>query len=228
MSLRQRIARIRQIEPRLYLASMSTRPLSKVYGFDRGSPVDRRYIERFLTQNARFIRGRCIEVKDSNYLRRFGAEQVISADVLDINADNPCANVVGDLQDLKVVADASYDCAVVTNTLQYLRDPRRGVCELHRILAAGGTALVTLPCLGRPGAEEFTVVDGIDYWRFMPAGVSVLFADLSWEVDVTLYGNALVGMAMWYGMAVEDLPPHAWRRDDAAWPCVLGVRGTKP
>jgi hypothetical protein len=99
---------------------------------------------------------------------------------------------------------------------------------LHRILAAGGTALVTLPCLGRPGAEESTVVDGIDYWRFLPAGVSALFADLSWEVDVTRYGNALVGMAMWYGMAVEDLPPRAWRLDDAAWPCVLGVRAAKP
>jgi SAM-dependent methyltransferase len=209
---------------------MSTRPLSTVYGFDRGNqnPVDRRYIEEFLAQNTKFIQGRCIEVKHDTYLRRFGAERVISSNVLDVNADNPCANVVGDLQDLKTVADASYDCAVVTNTLQYLRDPRRGVSELHRILAPGGTALVTLPCLGRPGAEEFAVVDGIDYWRFMPAGVAALFADLSWDVDVARYGNALVGTAIWHGMAIEDLPRRAWQINDAAWPCVIGVRARKP
>jgi SAM-dependent methyltransferase len=222
MNLRQRISRIQQIEVRLYLASMTTRPLSAIYGFDRGTPVDRRYIEQFLAHYVDSIRGNCLEIKDDRYLRRFGGERVTRFDVLDIDVDNKSANVIGDLQDLKMVPDASYDCAIVTETLCFLRDPRRGVCELHRILSPGGTALVTVACLGREDIE-----DGVDYWRFMPAGVSALFAGLSWEVDITRYGNALVGMAIWCGMAMEDLPARAWQLDDAGWPCVIGVRARK-
>ena len=204
---------------------MRTHPLSTVYGFDRGQPADRRYIEQFLAQNREYIRGRCIEIRDDSYLRRFGGDRVTRFDVLDIDVDNHRANVVGDLQDLNMVPDASYDCAVVTETLSFLRDPRRGVCELHRILAAGGTALLTVACLGR---EEPAGGDGIDYWRFLPAGASALFADLSWEVSVTPYGNALVGIGIWCGMAVEDLPQRAWRLNDPYWPCLVGIRATKP
>ncbi|MCL2395379.1 MAG: hypothetical protein FWC87_11915, partial [Acidimicrobiaceae bacterium] len=61
-SLRSLLERLRG-SPRLYLASMSTRPLSTVYGFDRGQPADRRCIETFLAANAGAIRGRCLEVE---------------------------------------------------------------------------------------------------------------------------------------------------------------------
>ncbi len=203
---------------------MTTRPLSTVYGFDRGQAADRKYIELFLAQNAERIQGRCIEIKDDAYLRRFGGGRVTKFDVLDINAENERANVLGDLQHLNMVPDESYECAIVTCTLQYLRDPRRGVCELHRIISSGGTLLVAVNCIAR----EETAGEGTDYWRFMPAGVSALFADLSWEVEITRYGNALVGTAIWCGMAVEDLPRRAWQHDDPSWPCIVGVRATKP
>ena len=42
-------------------------PLSDNYGFDRGLPVDRYYIEAFLNQHKRDIRGRVVEFKDAGY-----------------------------------------------------------------------------------------------------------------------------------------------------------------
>lgn len=201
---------------------MPTRPLSTVYGFDRGQPADRRCIERFLAANAEVIRGRCLEVESAEYVRHFGKDRVSSVEVLDIDAGNEDATIIGDLQDLEAIPSASFDCAVVTQTFQYLRDPRRGVSELYRILTEAGSALVTLPCLGR-----VEPADVVDYWRFMPEGAAALFADHAWQVDVQSFGNPLLGLAMWTGMAVEDLPERAWDHDDPSWPCVVGIRATK-
>src|SRR6185503_10982321 len=44
-------------------------PISRVFGFDRGTPVDRYYIENFLADNASDIRGRVLEVGDDSYTR---------------------------------------------------------------------------------------------------------------------------------------------------------------
>lgn len=220
-SLRSLLERLRG-SPRLYLASMSTRPLSTVYGFDRGQPADRRCIETFLAANAGAIRGRCLEVESDEYVRHFGGDRVSSVEVLDIDPQNDGATIIGDLQNLGSTPSESFDCVVVTQTLQYLREPRRGVSELHRILRESGTALVTVPCLGRvePG-------DVVDYWRFMPRGAEALFADQPWQIQVQAFGNALLGLAMWTGMAVEDLPERVWGLDDPAWPCLVGIRATK-
>src|SRR5439155_18109175 len=42
-------------------------PISANFGFDRGTPIDRYYIERFLEREAGHIRGRVLEVRDSSY-----------------------------------------------------------------------------------------------------------------------------------------------------------------
>src|SRR5690348_1817652 len=67
-----------------------TTPLSPIWGHDRGTPVDRYYIEQFLDRNRQDIRGRVLEIKDSSYTDRFGAG-VERSDVLDIDARNPSA-----------------------------------------------------------------------------------------------------------------------------------------
>ena len=41
---------------------MNTHPMSDSWGFERGTPVDRYYIERFLERNADAIRGDVLEI----------------------------------------------------------------------------------------------------------------------------------------------------------------------
>ena len=43
------------------------RPISSSFGFDRGKPIDRRYIEDFLSRHAQDITGRVLEVADNAY-----------------------------------------------------------------------------------------------------------------------------------------------------------------
>ena len=55
------------------------------WGYERGLPVDRWYIERFLHEHRALIVGHVLEVKQDLYASRFGAEQVA---ILDIDATN--------------------------------------------------------------------------------------------------------------------------------------------
>lgn len=210
-----------KLPARVYLPAMLTKPLSKHYGFERGLPLDRKCIEEFLEANADSIHGHCLEVKENHYVRRFGGQRVSHCDVVDIDSSNPQATIVADLHELAGVEDDTFDCVVVTNTLQYLRDPKQGIEQLHRVLKVGGSLLVTFPALGK--VEE----GATDYWRFMPDGVRALFEDDAWISDMTTYGNALMGVALMTGMATKDVPARAWTDKDPDFPCTIGLRAVK-
>jgi SAM-dependent methyltransferase len=209
----------------LYLLKRSTRPLSLNYGHDRGSPVDRFYIEQFLTEHRALVRGHCLEIKDTRYIDQFGNGDVVNAEVLDIDRKNPSATVFGDLQDLAGVPSNRFDCLLITQTLMFIRDPAAAVGEMFRILAPGGSALVTLSTMAR---VDHGLLES-DAWRFMPAGARYLFGDRFGidNVVVRAYRNALTGMAYWVGMAEQDLPKRAFAENDPDFPVTVTVKATK-
>ena len=63
---------LRQAFARWWRPATPLEPVSRSFGFDRGTPVDRRYIEQFLARHAAAIRGDVLEVGDDGYTRRFG------------------------------------------------------------------------------------------------------------------------------------------------------------
>jgi hypothetical protein len=72
-------------------------PFSREFGFDRGTPVDRFYIERFLSCCDADIRDRVLEIGDNSYTKRFGGNRVTRSDVLHPQEGNPQATFIGDL-----------------------------------------------------------------------------------------------------------------------------------
>ena len=50
----------------------SLRPISTVFGQDRGTTIRRYYIERFLAAERGAIRGRILEIGENRYSRMFG------------------------------------------------------------------------------------------------------------------------------------------------------------
>ena len=143
-----------------------TTPLSSIWGFDRGTPVDRPYIEDFFRAHAADIRGDVLEVGGNEYTREFGREKVRSASVVDINAANPAATVVADLRNANSIPSASFDCFVMPQTAYLIDDIRAVLSECARILRPGGVLLATLPCAIR--LEPDTGLDH-DFWRVGPA-----------------------------------------------------------
>ena len=82
----------------LFKPKRSLKPISTKFGFDRGEPIDRYYIESFLEENKDYIKGVCLEITDNAYTKKFGGDRVVKSDVLDIDRTNKQANIYGDLR----------------------------------------------------------------------------------------------------------------------------------
>jgi SAM-dependent methyltransferase len=221
----RRNARLRRLRHPAFLGTIRrTTPLSDHWGRDRGTPVDRYYIEHFLEGARTAIRGRVLEVMNADYTCRFGAA-VERSDVLDIDPTNPSATIVADLANADDVASETFDCFILTQTLQYIYDLRSAVEHAHRILRPGGTLLCTVPTVSRIARRELDS----EYWRLTTAGCARLFGDVfaGGVVEVRARGNVLSAVAFLVGMAREELSSRELDRDDPFFPVIVTVRATK-
>lgn len=202
-----------------------TTPLSDAWGFDRGTPVDRYYIEQFLQEYQPDIRGRVLEVKDSGYTDRYGAK-VQSREVLDIDSTNPRATIIADLAAAGAIPPNQFDCFILTQTLQYIYDTRAALAHAHRLLGPGGVLLVTVPSLSRMSGRFDPEVD---YWRFTVHSCSFLFGEVfgAEQVTVRAYGNVLSAIAFLTGMAYQELSRRELETHDDCFPVIIAVRAVK-
>jgi hypothetical protein len=201
----------------------STEPLSRRFGFDRGTPIDRYYIEKFLSQNSEYIKGDCLEVHDTKYIKKYGGTKVEKADALDIDTNNKLANVFGDLRDLPSVKDNTYDCLVITQTFGMIDDCVSAVGECYRILKPGGVILGTAVSMGPMGNPKHS------FWRFTTASIEYIFGKFfkKENLHVESFGNALAGQASWVGVAREELTEKELDYNDPHFPLAIGFIAVK-
>jgi SAM-dependent methyltransferase len=204
-----------------------TMPVSRWFGCERGIPLDRLYIEQFLRRNAEKIRGHVLEVSEDRYTRRFGADRVESCDILHVMPGNPVATVVADLADAPAIRDRTYDCVVITQTLQMIYNLPAAMQTLHRILKPGGAVLATVPGISQISRSDMEQWG--DFWRFTTASATRLFTEAfpTGKVDVSVYGNVLVASAFLYGLASEDLTDAEIGAHDLDYQLLIGVCAVK-
>lgn len=210
----------------LYFLRNSTRPLSEQYGFDRGIPLDRYFIESFLETNKHYVKGYCLEIRDNTYTMQYGGEKVTKSDVLDIDADNTNANIIDDLRKLNTIKDGTYDCIILTQVYQFIDDLDSAIAETYRILKPGGTLLSTLPSLSRADCTSGAVGD---YWRFTTAGARYLFAkqfNLT-DLEIGYHGNVRSGLYFYAGAAIADTPKHVLDTHDEDFSTIVTVLARK-
>jgi SAM-dependent methyltransferase len=217
--------RLRRLRRPAWLGSIRrTVPLSDHWGRDRGTPIDRYYIERFLAAERQAIRGRVLEVLTADYTHRFGVG-VDRSDVLDIDASNPAATIVADLTAADVVPGEKFDCFVLTQTLQYVYDLQSAVRHIHRILRPGGIVLCTVPTVSRIARGT---LDN-EYWRMTALGCEQLFSEafVGGTVEARAYGNVLTAVAFLMGMAAEELSTRELDQVDPYFPVLVTLKATK-
>ena len=201
-------------------------PIDPNWGFERGTPIDRVYVERFIGAHAADIRGRVLEIAAPDYAIRFG-RNVERVDVLMAREGNPQATIVADLADARQIPDAAFDCAIVTQTLQFVFDVRAALATLHRILAPGGVLLATVPGITKispPEDEEFG-----EWWHFTARSLRLLAEEAFGEsaVEVEAFGNVLSATGFLYGLAASDLREEELAAHDRLYEVIVGVRAMK-
>ncbi|MGH8906048.1 MAG: glycosyltransferase [Egibacteraceae bacterium] len=196
-------------------------PFSAHYGYDRGTPIDRHYIESFLHRCRADVSGRVLEVKDATYAQRYGS-RLDRVDVVDIDPANRQATLVADLCQVGSLPAARFDCVILTQTLHLLPEPLEALVNLRQALAPGGVLLITVPTLSR----TVRAAEGPDYWRWTPVGLRQLLSGV-WpdaEIKAEGHGNLVVALGSLLGLAGEELDTAELDCQDPAFPVVVTAR----
>jgi len=202
-------------------------PVSRTFGFDRGKPVDRWYIERFLAEHADDVHGRVLEVAEPTYTQRYGGDDVTQSDVLFAAPGDPEATVVGDLATGQRLPRGAYDCFVMTQTLQVIYDVSGAVRGTRDVLATNGVLLATVPGISQISREDRR--DWGDWWRFTSDSVRRLFGDAygAENVEVEAHGNVLSAACFLYGFAAEELSEAELAYRDHDFEMLMTIRAVK-
>jgi hypothetical protein len=202
--------------------------VSRHLGRDRGLPIDRYYIERFLAANADSIRGHVLEIDDDRYTRTFGGDRVTKSDVLHVRPDNPRATIVADLTCADHITSNLFDCVILTQTLPFIYNIHAVVTTLHRIVRPGGVVLATVGGITQISRSATDCWDY--YWGFTTRSARLLFEEVFRAANVTVdsFGNVLAATAFLHGLAAEDLHPTKLDYRDQDYEFLITIKAVKP
>jgi SAM-dependent methyltransferase len=218
-------------------------PVSRRYGFDRGVPIDRYYIEHFLQRQAGEgeygagdVKGRVLEFTSNDYTRKFGTiatgdprpGDVTQSDVLDVSDANDRATMVGDITVEADLPENAFDCILCTQLLLVIYDFRAALKTMHRALKPGGVLLMTVPGISKVCRPDVDLWG--DYWRFTSLSTRRLLEELfpPENVRVEAYGNVRSAAAALYGLSATELRPEELDLRDPDYEVIIAARAIKP
>jgi SAM-dependent methyltransferase len=179
---------------------VNAQPLSYLWGFDRGVPIHRYYLDQFINEFRSDIRGHCLEFQDDAYTSSYGNGAVSKLDILHIDDKNPLATIVADITKANQIPSDTFDCIICTHVLHVIFELETAVSELHRILKPGGVLLTTVPHISMcdPGWHEI--------WRFTPEGLALVLGKAFGNKNVTVraFGNSLTAAGELRGLVAHE------------------------
>ena len=201
-------------------------PFSKEFGYDRGGPIDRYYIENFLAEESASISGRVLEIGDNGYTVRFGRERVLNSDILHVNEHNPSATIIGDISHAPHIPDSCFDCIILTQTLHLIYDFKEALQTCHRILKPGGTLLLTVPGITPIDHDQWKESW---YWSFTDKAIQKLLSEIftSGKVKVSSFGNVFTASAFLYGMGLPELTENKLQYHDPHFQVIVAGSASK-
>lgn len=192
-----------------------------------GTLIDRHYIESFLQENKRDIRGVVLEIAESAYTKQFDLG-VTSFEVLHVDASNCKATIIGDLAQPETLPDKMVDCFICIQTLNFIFDVRKAIVGCFRLLKDGGAFLGTVSGISQ--IPRYDMDRWEDYWRFTDLSLKELFAEYFREENITIqtYGNVFAANAFLQGPEIEDIGDVSLLNiNDSDYQVTLGIRAVR-
>lgn len=209
------------------IADMETEPISRQFGTERGTPIDRYYIDEFLKQHSELIRGEVLEIEDNTYTVRYGADKVVRSIVMDVDAKNDGISFNGNLETGEGIKEEIADCFILTQTLMYIFDLKSAAYNINRILKSGGTALITCSGISQ---NSIRCMDNYGcYFNFNKDVFAKMFQEETelQVVETGSYGNVKTVSAHLNGLCSEDLTQKDFMPNDKYYPLIVYAVVTK-
>lgn len=206
----------------------NSEPIGREFGADRGAPIDRLYIDKFLTKHKEHIKGVVLEFEDSAYTMKLGAKKVIRAEVINLDPGHPQATIVADIANAPQIPSNTFDCIICTQMLFLVYDYKKAVETLYRILKPKGVLLITVPGIAPVCPNEGA--SWHDLWRFTEASLTKLLQEFfpARNIAVETYGNIYAAISYLEGLAQEDVNIHNLEPTDPSFPINICAKAVKP
>lgn len=217
----------RSSSPVKWHALRRTKPVSSVFGLDRGTPIDRYYIEKFLFTNKELVRDCVLEIAESTYTRKFGGAQVTRSEVLHFTGENPAATIIGDLTNPASLPENRVDCFICTQTFNFIYDFKKAIEGAHHLVKKDGVLLATLGGISQ--ISRYDMDRWGDYWRFTVLSALRAFEEVfgKGNVQVGSFGNVLSSISFLEGISAEELSAAELDHADPDYQMVISVIARK-
>lgn len=214
-------------KPVLFNDLLRTEPISSSFGFDRGCPIDRYYIDSFLKQHKNVISGSVLEISESTYSKQFGHD-IAKYEILHYDDTNRKATIIGDLTKPETLPEGRIDCFICTQTLNFIYDVQKAIEGSYKVLKPGGAFLCTVSGISQ--ISRYDMDRWGDYWRFTDLSIRKMMEEVfgGGNVEITTYGNVLAATAFLQGLAVDDLPDVSLLdKVDPNYQITIGIKAVK-
>ena len=198
----------------------SSEPVSRVFGLDRGEPIDRYYIEKFIGIEGKVLSkvSRTLEVGELLYSNIFFPDA--EHEVLDYGLGM-------DLTKSDTIKENYYDVFICTQTLNFIYDVRSAIRGCFNLLKPGGVMLATvagnISQISRYDMDRWG-----DYWRFTDKSIRLLVGETFGDnVSVYPFGNSMAATAFIQGLCVEEVDNKLLDVCDPDYSIVIGIVAQK-
>jgi SAM-dependent methyltransferase len=107
-------------------------------------------------------------------------------DTFDVEERTEGVTFIGDVQNMDIIDDNSYDSAVCFEVLEHVPEPAKALSEIFRILKPKAHLILTVPHLSRLHEEPH------DYFRFTKYGIQQLIEVAGFKViEINAHGSIL-------------------------------------
>ncbi len=204
------------------IAQMDTIPISRRFGLERGSAIDRYYIEDFLDKNKELIYGDCLEIAENTYTLKYGGDRIENSYILHVEGWGK-NSIKGNLETGEGIEENRFASAIITQTLMFIFDIKKAALNIYKMLKKGGNALITVS-----GISQISRYDaGLwgSYYSFHEDAMKALFEPVFGKenVEVQTYGNVKVAVAMLCGLCQEDLKKEDFEVQDSDYPVIISI-----
>ena len=216
----------RILKPNLTLLQLKNYPTSKVFGFDRGTPIDRYYIDQFLLKNRHYIKGNVLEVADRDYSLKYGSK-ISNSIILHVKELDDPHSIKGNLETGEGIPENMFDCFIFTQTLPFIYDVKIVVKNILKLLKPNGVALITTG--GITPISRYDMDRWGHYWSFTDLSLRKLFEEvvIKENIKIETFGNVKSCTFFLYGMAAEEMSNEELDLKDQNYPLAICAIITK-